>query len=592
MSLSASIPVTDTPMVGAQHSAEDTDADVIMGSAIVDSADADAALSECQDALKLAQEDALQTANALENLLEGIQAVKRILERPFDETESNSNSHSSNIGTGTHRSDDTEIVSSLSEKLVGVLGSELIGLLNAAQMTKSHALLRAQDHDGVLNDLHRAKEVTQKANDRANRAERTGRRLKKEKKLLVREVRTLREDRLVLVREVKSLRKMAKRSKQSEALRILRDAVQVHESVLCHKTFTSGFGGVDPPGAVTENTEMPDTPDTIQSNSNSNCNSDSEAHKEFDVAQLSPSSNKENNGQYTYIPRTEKPDSKPVDNIVFGVYTSAKHSSKSPATSVLSATKQTPKLAPAKDCGNKPAAPVPVAKTPSKISLPSKPTSRSPLKPTFKSVTSPSLTKKSPLGFSKGFGNSLSNGLGRFKNVLQEASDQMLHPEMHHHQNNQNQQKLIQQTKRGSPSEKHQTDCSNHYSHANSHNTSITSATSENNCKHVDDATKSTQSCSFNSSEINSSLNLTASAIGSEDEDTPDDLAFQISIDEGSSFLNSSHIRHEDSPSSRMVITPETSPISGQPADKDSNPTLHENALRTLAMPSLVRPLP
>jgi len=577
MSMSMPMPmsITDPPMLVARHSTEDTVSDVIMSSSITDGADS--GLSEYKEALKEAKEDALETANALETLVQGIQAVKRILERPFDEAEKNC----TDVVITVNKKDDVEIVSTLSTKLVGVLGSELIGLLNAAQMTKSHAKLCVQEHEGVLQDFHRAKEVAEKANVRADRLERIGRRLKKEKKVLVQEVRALRGNRRVLVQEVKSMRKLAKRSKQSEALRLLRDAVKVHETVLRHKTFTSGFDGIDPPGMMTGHTDIQDEVGAIQTNSNI------ETSKEHDFAKLSPSSNKKNNEECIYVSRKENPNSKPVENIVFGVCKNAQHANKPFADTAMLLAQPNLKLTPEKDSGNKTAASSPTVKTPPETSQPLNSMPRSELKPTVKSSPSPSPTKQRKLGFARGFGSSLSNGLGRFKNVLQEASDQLIHPELYYYPEHeqQPQQRLPltskEQTKAASPSGGQRNDVANH-------NRSMTLATSENDCKLVDDATKSTQYSSFetNLGEMNSSLNVTASVISCGEDETPGDLAFQISIDEGSSFLNSSRIHHEDSPSSRLVVTPDTSPFAGHPISKDSDPMFNENVLRTLSVPS------
>jgi len=542
-------------MLDAQHAIEHTNTDVVMTPSIVGETCIDAV------ALKLARQDALETARALENLVEGMQAVKRILERPFEETS---------------QADDAKLVSELSKKLFGVLGSDLTGLLNAAQMTKCHAKLCVEGTDGVLQDLHLARDVAQKAKSRADRAERIGYRLKKEKQLLVREVRALRGDRLVLTKEINSIRKMAKRSKQLDAWRVLRKAMAVHESVLSNKTFTSGFGRVDPPGTVTKTT---DTTDRARKKNSMNSNN---AHKETDVTPASPTSNKEN----TYSPRTENPNSEPVENIIYPVLKTVRHSNKSPefisATTSTTGSIPNSRSTPTKQAGAKPVTSTSrsksVSESPPQTSLPTNSTPRSStFKNTFKST-------------SKGFGNSLCSGLGRFKNVFQEASDQMRHPENNKSDQQQNEQKLsltrnIQ--KETFTSERNTNGKHNRCTSKNSSAVSVTSTKS--------DATKITESCSFdsdhlvNSSEINSSLNIDTTMTICGDDEMSNDLVFQISIDEGSSFLNSSHHHNEcSSPCSRLLITPEPLPVHevAQSSNKASTELLNPTILRTLIIPS------
>ena len=539
----------DTSMVDSRHAIGHTDTDIDMTPSIVGKTDVP--FSECKDAdaLQLARQDALETAIARDNLVEGMHAVKRILERPFEETS---------------QSDDAKLVSALSKKLFGVLGSDLTGLLNAALMAKCHAKLCVEGTDSVLQDFHLARDVAQKATSRADRAERIGRRLKKEKQLLVREVRALRGDKLVLTKEINSTRKISKRSKQLDAWRVLRHAMAVHESVLSNKTFTSGFGRIDPPGTRTV-TETNDITDTAQNNSSKNSNN---------------ASNKEN----IYCPRKENPNSEPVENIIYPVLKNVNDSNKSlefaSATASTTGSKPNSKSTPTKQAGDKPVTSTSksVSVSPPQTSLPTKSTPRS---STFKN------TLKST---SKGFGSSLSSGLGRFKNVLQEASDQMRHPDNNKSYQQQNQQKLSlprNKQKQTLTPERNTNGKHNNCTSKNSSSVSVTSTTS--------DATKITQSCSFetdnmmNSSEIHSSLNIDAGMISCGDDEMPDDLEFQISIDEGSSFLNSSNHHNEcTSPCSRLLITPEPSPVhaEAQSTNKASTELLNPNILQILAIPT------
>lgn len=275
------------------NTVEQSDNNIVTNASKADVTDmTDRTDSDYKPALQRAKADAMETAKALENLVEGIQAVKRILEQPIDTTttmeEKDDNSNSTNSSSVDESLSDAELVSKLSNNLVGVLGSELIGLLNAAQMTKGHAKLRIEDDTKAIQDLHRAREFANELHQRVDRAESIGLRLKAEKKLLVREVRSLQKDRQLLAKEVRSMRKMLHRTKQ------LRGATMVHESVLTNKTFTSGFASIDPPGTkVRKDSDMDD------SNSNNNNN------HEDDCTRVSIPSEKENNVQHAHFPRKD-----------------------------------------------------------------------------------------------------------------------------------------------------------------------------------------------------------------------------------------------------------------------------------------------
>ena len=244
--------------------------------------------SNCQQELERAKADALETAETLEKLVDGIRAVRRILERPID-------SENQDKANNSDDTSDISQVSMLSNSLVGVLGSELIGLLNASVMVKGHAKLRIEDDKKVIEELHTSRENARTLGERADEAESMNLRLKAEKKLLVKEVRALREDRKVLVKEVKFTRKLIRETQQLESWRLLqnhlREATMIHESVLNSKTFNHGFGGVDPPGTqVKEDGSM------------------EEQINQDDFAGMSPSSNKENNGELAYSPRIGEED--------------------------------------------------------------------------------------------------------------------------------------------------------------------------------------------------------------------------------------------------------------------------------------------
>lgn len=451
----------------------------------------------------------METAATLENLVEGIRAVKRILERPIGTEEEDK---ARNLAEAS----DITTVSKLSNQLVGVLGSELLGLLNASQMVKAHARLRNEDDKKAIEELHTAREEARKVSERADKVESMNLRLKAEKKLLVKEVKTLREDRQLLVKEVKSTRKIVEQTKQFDAWRLLqdhlRDATMIHESVLSNKTFNTGFGGIDPPG-----TEV-----TNDANMEERVNDDDEN----DLARDSPTADKENNGKLAYSPRLEDCEENRSDRVL--------------------------KFPPSE----------PVAKT-------SK-TKKSP-----KSTTSSTTKKLTPLkkGGLKSIGNSFTTGLDRFKNALQEASDDMRgHP---------------------SPSNQKENTCR--------HDASTPSTKTEKNCKLQldDDATRSTKSCSFdvaettaNGGEIHSGLNLSTSMISCGEGDMSNDLALQISIDEGSSFFKTGNTKPlgeaSSPPTPFFMITPESASSSslGQSSKGCSKPFCDPNVLRTLSIPN------
>lgn len=239
--------------------------------------------SDCQHELERAKADALETAETLEKLVDGIRAVRRILERPID-------SENTDKASASDETSDISQVSMLSNSLVGVLGSELIGLLNASVMVKGHAKLRIEDDKKVIEELHTSRENARELGERAEDAESRNLRLKAEKKLLVKEVRALREDRQALVKEVKFTRKLIRETQHLESWRLLqnhlREATMIHESVLSKKTSNNGIGGPDSPGSQVTN----------------DSNTEEQINEEH-FAGMSPSSDKENGSERVYSPR-------------------------------------------------------------------------------------------------------------------------------------------------------------------------------------------------------------------------------------------------------------------------------------------------
>jgi hypothetical protein len=507
-------PMSSPAMSNTRLAVEQSDTNIVPNASKADSTDMTD--SVYKHALNRAKADAMETAAALENLVDGIQAVKRILEHPIDNMEDYDNI----ISVG--ESSDAELVSKLSNKLVGVLGSELIGLLNAAQMTKGHAKLRIEDDTKAIQDLHRAREFAHELHHRADRAESISLRLKAEKKLLVREVRSLQGDRQLLVKQVKSMRKMLHRTKQFDAWRHMEDhlraATIVHESVLTNKTFTSGFARIDPPG--TKGTKDSD----MQDRNNNN--------HENDFTRVSLTSEKENNVQHAYFPRKDGDEeaNNSMDRVLN--YTNGTCSSNS------------------------------------------KPSQS---KPTPKSKSNSTPSKQLGLSFPTGISNSLSTGLGRFKNVLQEANNNIRDQHSHHKDHGRTEaDNYCQDQKQQLPPPRN---------NQKRPEESLVETRNDNNCKLMDDeATKSTKSCSF---EIDATMNLSTSIISCSDDEMTNDLVFQISIDERSSFLNngcSHRLGHTSFPPT-LMITPESSPL-GQSANEFLKPICNPKVLRTLAIPN------
>ena len=471
---------------------------------------ADMTVCNCKNELEIAQTNTSEAITALEDLVKGIKAVKRILEQPIGSKEYGESSCA-------HESPDAKLVSNLSENLVGILGSELLGLLNAAQMAKDHAKLRVEDERNVIQDLHHTSQFARALNVRLDKVERKNLRLTAEKKLLVKEVRSLRGDRQLLIKEVKSLRKILQFTRQYDDWRLLEDrlraAVGVHESVLSNKTFQSGFAaGADPPGLkVTKEIDVEDKYKDV-----------------YDHTSASSSvSEKENSAKC--IPRKE------TDGF------EACNSNQKQLKSMLKA------------------------------------------EPSPKSSFDPIPSKKRGLPFQTGFSNSLTAGFGRFKNVLQEASEKKRchedsdvepgpHVENYHRREISTQFQCQNQSLTNVEGKLWKFKRNENNKENDENNDSIIS-----NCIILDDdATKSTKSCSFETE----TLNLSSSAINYGDDGMTKDLALQISIDDGASLLdNASFPPH-------LMITPDSSPIARQCTKVLLKPTCTPNVLRTLAMPN------
>jgi hypothetical protein len=179
------------------------------------------------------------TIMALENLLEGIQVVKRILQRSSPPSPEVEDSYHSGRCCGTascHFSKDSHRMWELSNQLVGILGSNLLGLYNAASMVRDRATLQSEENVILLRELHHVQQLCLEAHLWAEQADTINVRLYNEKQTLVRQVQQLQAERRILVKECKTLRQVVEDTRKFDTWRLLEehvlDSVAIHEHVL------------------------------------------------------------------------------------------------------------------------------------------------------------------------------------------------------------------------------------------------------------------------------------------------------------------------------------------------------------------------
>jgi hypothetical protein len=201
-------------------------------------------LKDLNRELEEARWDARQSAEALEYLIDGIRAVKRILERS---TTTTSDSHDdqqqqpNSTNDCNETSKDRSLLSEVSNKLYGFLGSDLLGLVNAADMVREHAKLSAEEACVLVQDVNETLEKAEESKLQAKQARKVSRTLYKENLSLSQEVGLLRRERRALVKEVKVLRQETEETRKFDAWRLLEDhvldSIAMHEKIL--KTPTS-----------------------------------------------------------------------------------------------------------------------------------------------------------------------------------------------------------------------------------------------------------------------------------------------------------------------------------------------------------------
>jgi hypothetical protein len=184
-----------------------------------------------QGALQQARSEAEPSAQSLERLSEGIRAVKRILERCASDEDDIRESSTKDI----------QQVHELSSKLHGILGSDLMALINSADMIREHSKLAFQETSEVVTDLNKVKLQAEEAANRAKQARKVGRKLFEENLELHGEIYGLRREKRLLVKEVKILRAEAAETRKFDSWRLLEQHVigsmAIHEMVM--KTPTS-----------------------------------------------------------------------------------------------------------------------------------------------------------------------------------------------------------------------------------------------------------------------------------------------------------------------------------------------------------------
>jgi hypothetical protein len=186
--------------------------------------DSDHLLCQCSN-------DTEKTLMALEHLLEGIKVVKRNLERSLDD-----NICDTDNNVDRTDSKDFDHISDLSDRLIGILGSNLLGLWNAANVVRERSKLQYDENDLLLQELHHTKRLCIEAHRQAEQTDKVNKRLYSEKQHLMGQVRRLQAERKVLVKECKALRRVAEETRKFDAWRLLEehvmDSVTIHESVL------------------------------------------------------------------------------------------------------------------------------------------------------------------------------------------------------------------------------------------------------------------------------------------------------------------------------------------------------------------------
>ena len=157
---------------------------------------------------------------ALHQLAEGVRIVTRQMKHQHNDDNDSVVSASSDttplrgrtfsngtVSTCSVVSEDDRRIDDITQSLDGVMGSDLLGLAQAAQMVNEHARLATQEASMLTDDMVLAAKTAQQSLERAVKAEQAAIRFHKEKTTLQFRVEQLLVERKVLAKEIKSLRK-------------------------------------------------------------------------------------------------------------------------------------------------------------------------------------------------------------------------------------------------------------------------------------------------------------------------------------------------------------------------------------------------
>eukprot|EP00526_Cylindrotheca_closterium_P000492 CAMPEP_0113660734 /NCGR_PEP_ID=MMETSP0017_2-20120614/33060_1 /TAXON_ID=2856 /ORGANISM="Cylindrotheca closterium" /LENGTH=373 /DNA_ID=CAMNT_0000575393 /DNA_START=89 /DNA_END=1210 /DNA_ORIENTATION=- /assembly_acc=CAM_ASM_000147 len=187
--------------------------------------------------LEEAKLDAKKSAEALDDLISGIRAVKRILDNHADDDEKESAKEESIVK-------DEELIANLSDRLPGILGSDLMALVNAANMARGHAKLASDEAASAVSEMQEARKEAEESNTKARTAAKISKKLYEDNLVLQQQVVHLKKERRTLVKAVKDLQQEQEQTSRFDTWRLLEEHVQnsvtIHEMIL--KTPTRGTG--------------------------------------------------------------------------------------------------------------------------------------------------------------------------------------------------------------------------------------------------------------------------------------------------------------------------------------------------------------
>ncbi|CAJ1901814.1 unnamed protein product [Cylindrotheca closterium] len=183
--------------------------------------------------LEEAKLDAKKSAEALDDLISGVRAVKRILDK-------HAGDEKASMKESTTR--DAELIAHLSNQLPGILGSDLMALVNAANMARGHAKLASDEAEAAVSEMQEARKEAEESNTKARTAAKISKKLYEDNLALQQQVGHLKKERRTLVKAVRDLQQEQEQTNKFDTWRLLEEHVQnsltMHEMIL--KTPTRG----------------------------------------------------------------------------------------------------------------------------------------------------------------------------------------------------------------------------------------------------------------------------------------------------------------------------------------------------------------